>query len=95
MLLGLSQHPGVPRSSNPMSLGNELEKPDHQSNPLFDLTFDCTISGLPLIAGECGGQVVLPKVSLGPGSTFILTALWARTEEGHLQTPHEGLLRGG
>lgn len=78
-----------------MSLGNELEKPDHQSNPLFDLTFDCTISGLPLIAGECGGQVVLPKVSLGPGSTFILTALWARTEEGHLQTPHEGLLRGG
>lgn len=38
----LSQSPGVPRSSKPASLGNQLEKPDHQSDPLFDLTFVLT-----------------------------------------------------
>lgn len=99
VFLGFSQCPGVPRSSNPVSRENELEEPDHQSDPFFDLTFvltfDLTISGIPLIARECGGQVIFPKVSLGPGSTFILMALWARMEEGDLQIPQEGLLHGG
>lgn len=82
---------GAPRSSKPVSLGNESEKPDHQSDPLFDLTlvltFDLTTSGIPLIAGARGGQVILPKVSLGPGSTSIPTALWARMDVGYLQIP--------
>lgn len=82
-----------------MSHGNELEEPDHQSDALFDLTFvltfDLNISGTPLIAGECGGQAIFPEVSLGPGSTFILMALWAGREEGYLQISQEGLLHGG
>lgn len=81
VFLGWGQPPGIPRGSNPVSRGNELEEPDLQSDALFDLTFvltfDLNISGTPLIAGECGGQAIFPEVSLGPGSTFILMALWA------------------
>lgn len=68
-----------------MSLGNELEDLDHQSDPLLDLAFVLTISGIPLIAGACGSQVVLPKVFLGPGSASFPIAMWARMEVGHLQ----------
>ena len=86
VLAELSQCPGVPRSSKPMSLGNELEKPEHHSNSLSDLTFvltfDLTTSDIPLIARACGGQVILPKVPLSPGSTSIPTALWVRREGG-------------
>ena len=38
----LSQCPGVPRGSKPMSLGNELEEPDHHSDSLSGLTFVLT-----------------------------------------------------
>lgn len=96
MFVGLSQHPDVPRSSKLVSLGNEMEESDHQSYPpfalTFALTFHLTILGIPLTAGKCEGQGSPHKVSSGPGSTCILTALWARTEEGYMQMPKEGLV---
>lgn len=86
VLAELSQCPGIPRSSKPTSLRNELEEPEHHSDSLSDLTFvltfDLTTSDIPLIARACGGQVVLPKVPLSPGSTSIPTALWVRREGG-------------
>lgn len=72
MSVGLSQLPDVPRSSKPVSLGNEMEESDHQSYPpfalTFALTFHLTILSIPLTAGKCESQGIPHKVSLGPGS---------------------------
>lgn len=73
----LSQCPGIPRTSKPMSLGNKLEEPDHQSHPLFDLTFDLTTSGIPLIAGAFGGQVI-PQHPRCPRVLGVLLLPWYR-----------------
>lgn len=59
-----------------------------QSDPLLDLTFvltfDLTISDIPLIAGKCGGQIFFLKGSSGSGSLTIPMAPWVNLEVGYL-----------
>lgn len=99
VFLGLSQPPGIPRGSNPVSRGNELEEPDNQSDPLFDLTFvltfDLNISGIPLIAGECGGQAIFPQGVLRSWEHFYSHSIVAQERGGISANPPRGPAPGG